>query len=111
MLWSYGLSFAGMAVSLLVFLALWRVAPKGRELLARVFAALAIAIYYWFKLPVVLGLSGDGSHALVSLKGVAPDWTIWALRLGMAALLVGLLLGRAAVRGWSPRPPMTAATT
>lgn len=110
-LWSYGLSLAGLAASLVVFLALWRVAPKGRELLARVFAALAISIYYWFKLPVVLGLSGDGSHALVSLKGVAPDWTIWVLRLGMGALLFGLLLGRAAVRGWSPRPPLAGVTT
>ncbi|MBZ0136812.1 MAG: hypothetical protein K8I27_10605 [Planctomycetes bacterium] len=97
------LPMAGLLASALLFLGLYLAFPRRRRWLALLFAALAVAIYYWFKLPVMLGLEGDGTHALLNLRAVLPGWSVWALRVGAGALLFGLMLGRKPSAGWSGR--------
>jgi hypothetical protein len=100
---AYLLPLAGFAASALVFAGLYLLLARRRRMLALVFAAAAVSIYYWFKLPVMLGLGGDGTHALLNLHGVLPAWTIWPLRLGAVALFLLLLPGRRAGGGWTQR--------
>ena len=108
---SYALPFAGLAATFAIYLVLRRVLPQSRTFLERAFAAAAIVIYYWFKLPVVFGMTGDGTHALIMLKGTLPAWSVWALRSMMSLLLIYLLLARTAGAGWSPRPPAAPVVT
>lgn len=100
---AYVLPLAGMVASAVVFLGFYLAFPRRRRWFALVFAALAVATYYWFKLPVALGLSGDGSHALVNLGSRLGDWAIWPLRIGAGLLLFALLLLRKPGAGWSGR--------
>lgn len=94
----------GAIASLIIFLILYKAVGNHKNLLVRIFAALAISIYYWFKLPVVLGLSGDASHALLNVGSLTPDWTIWPVRLIFIGLLCYLLVGRSALKGWTMPP-------
>lgn len=97
------LPLAGLLASALVFLGFYLAFPRQRRRLALVFAAFAVATYYWFKLPVMFGLQGDGTHALVNLSGAMGDWGVWALRIGAGAALFALMLLRKPGAGWSGR--------
>lgn len=94
---------AGFVATMLVFLGFYLAFPRKRRVLALAFATLAVVIYYWFKLPVMLGLQGDGTHALLDLRAVLATWWIWPLRVGVSCLLIGLLLVRKPNGGWSAR--------
>jgi hypothetical protein len=106
---AFALPIAGMTASALVFFGLYLAFPHRRRWLALVFAALAVAIYYWFKLPVMLGLQGDGTHSLLNLNGQLGEWAIWPLRIGIGLLLFALLLLRKPGAGWSGRVASAAA--
>lgn len=104
---AYGLPFAGLAVTLSVFLVLRRVVPADRqERLIRCFAAAAIACYYWYRLPALFGFGpfpGDGM--LVDLRHVLPAWFPIASRSATTVLFVWWLVGRTTVqRSWGVRP-------
>lgn len=110
---SYFWPYAAAAVTLIIFLMLTKRAGNRNNLLVRLYAAVAVSIYYWFKLPVMLGLSGDGSHALLNIGNVAPDWSLWLVRLLCIALFGYLLLARSGVKAWTtpPRPAKNPSTT
>ncbi|MCA8946258.1 MAG: hypothetical protein KDB29_08525 [Planctomycetes bacterium] len=97
------LPLAGFAATMLVFLVFYLAFPRRRRMLAVAFAAVAVVIYYWFKLPVMFGLQGDGSHALLNLRGVLAGWWVWPLRVVTSGLLMALLLARKPRSGWSGR--------
>lgn len=102
--WTWGL----MAVSAVAFFTL-RAALGVRALpaLIRVFAAAAVSLYYWYKLPSLLGLSGSGT-VLVDLDSVLPGWTLWALRSITTAIFVWWLVPARLLyspRPWLHRPP------
>ncbi|MDC1142484.1 hypothetical protein OAU50_05295 [Planctomycetota bacterium] len=98
----YAYPFAGLTLSLVVYSLAARLAPTARVNL--IFATVAVCVYYWFKLPVVVGLDGDSTHWLVHLGGSVPAWSIWAVRGGIIVLLSWLLLGRAPKHAWNGRP-------
>jgi hypothetical protein len=100
---AYAYPFAGMLASLVVYTLFLPVGP--RRVVNLVFATAAVSIYYWFKLPVVLGLLGDPTHALIELRGTLAPWTVWVFRVGIIGVLTWLLLGRGVKRGWTLRPP------
>ncbi|MEE9312440.1 MAG: hypothetical protein V3V10_08520 [Planctomycetota bacterium] len=99
---SYAWPFAGLIASLVVYSVARKLAPPAG--INQLSATTAVCIYYWFKMPVVFGLSGDSSHWLLGLAGSTPSWTIWALRFSTMGLLAWLLLGRAPKRAWNGRP-------
>ena len=94
---------AANGATMLVFLVFYLAFPRRRRMLAVAFAAVAVVIYYWFKLPVMFGLQGDGSHALLNLRGVLAGWWVWPLRVVTSGLLMALLLARKPRSGWSGR--------
>lgn len=110
---SYFWPYAAAAVTLIIFLILTKLVGNRNNLLVRLYAAVAVSIYYWFKLLVMLGLSGDGSHALLNVGNGAPDWSIWLLRLMVIAFLGYLLLARPGVKAWTtpPKPAKSPSAT
>ena len=100
---AYGLPFAGFLASMLLFLGLYLLLPRRRRRLTLVFAALAVAIYYWFRLPVSLGLEGEGSHTLLDLGDLLGAAWVLPLRLGFTGVLIGLLVLRKPGSGWTGR--------
>ena len=70
---AYGLPALGMAVSLLLFAGLrWLLPTRRRALLATLFAAASVIIYYWFRLPSLIGFSmfPNGDETLIDLRAL-----------------------------------------
>jgi len=107
--WSHlGEAFAwpalGTVVSLLLFFLL---KPKvSAPLLNRIFAAAAIACYYWYRLPALFGYSpfpGDGM--LLDLRSTLGEWFPYLSRLVTTAFFAWWLIGRRGLkRAWLVRP-------
>jgi len=109
LLTAYGWPYAAAAVTLVAFVALRRLlGPAADGLLVRVFAAAAIACYYWYRLPALVGFGpfpGDGM--LVDLTMSLPSWVPAALKAATTALFLYLLVLRTpARRAWTQRPPL-----
>jgi hypothetical protein len=101
---AYAWPWGGTLASLLLYAVLGRAFPGAGRRLTSFFAAAAVASYYWFKLPVMLGLGAPGS-ALVDLGAVLPGWSIWLMRAGEMAFFASLLLLRQP-RMWEIQPPV-----
>ncbi len=101
---SYTWAFMGAVVSIITFVIMYKLSGIPKKILIRVYAATAVSLYYWFKLPVVLGMSGDGTHALINLGVLVPDWAILSLRISSTILLYYLLLARPSMKGWMIKP-------
>lgn len=103
---AYGFPFAGLVISLAAYLALRSVLPTERhELLFRGFAAAALIVYYWYRLPALIGFGpfpGDGM--LFDLRATAPLWLPWTLRVATTAFFAYWFLRRVPRRSWSVRP-------
>ncbi len=104
---AYGWPLAAMLVTLAVFIVLRRVLPpRTRGVLVRAFAAAAVACYYWFRLPALVGFGpfpGDGM--LVDLTASLAPWFPIALQASTTVLFVYLLVLRSAARrAWTVRP-------
>jgi hypothetical protein len=100
-LWPWG----GMLASLIVYAILTKILSKGRSELTTLFAAAAVGAYYWFKLPVMVGL-GNPASALVDLGGILPSWSVWPLRIGEVVLFLALLALRRKPKAWEIQPPL-----
>lgn len=107
---AYAWSWGGMLASLVLYTVLAKARHQAGRRLTALFGAAAVAAYYWFKLPVMLGL-GDPASALVDLGTVLPDWSIWPLRAGEIALFAWLLLARRKPGMWEIQPPLWLART
>ena len=104
---AYGMPFLGLALTLLLYVALRSVlAERHERVLILSFAAAALAAYYWFRLPMLFGFGphpGDGM--LVDLRGTLPGWFPWVSRLATTGLFAWWLVSRASGRrAWSTRP-------
>lgn len=109
---AYLLPFAGLALSLALFLVLQRlVAPPHRRLLGLAFAALAVAAYYWFRLPALLGFGlfpDDG--VLVDLSATLPAWSPVVMHAATTGFFLWwFLLRPTPSRAWLTRPRAAAA--
>lgn len=108
---SYGLPFGGMALSIVLFLVLRRTTgEEHRRLLVRTFAAAAVACYYWYRIPALVGfgaIPGDGM--LVDLRGTLPGWFPVASRTATTVLFGWWLVAKTPrKRSWSARPAYSA---
>ncbi len=102
---AYGLPWAGFAVSAMIYTLVRRLgAPSQAQ---RIFATTAVAIYYFYRLPLLVGFSQYASDGvLVDLTGVLPPWTPALLRIGTtSAILFWMLSDKPARKPWLQRPP------
>jgi hypothetical protein len=104
---AYGYPLAGAGATLTLFLILrTRVPERQHATLYRIFAAAAIACYYWYRLPALFGFGpfpGDGM--LLDLRSVLPVWFPAASRTATTLVFAGWFLGRGSVRrSWLVRP-------
>lgn len=107
---AYAWPFGGLLVTLAAYLLLQRwTAPI---LLRRSFAAAAIACYYWYRIPALVGYGpfpGDGM--LLDLTGTLGPWFPAASRALSTAFFAWWLVGRRETnRSWLVRPEMAKAT-
>lgn len=94
---------AAGAVTLAAFAAVHAAAPALRRRAVALWAAAAIGAYYWFKLPVMLGL--EGNHPLVDLSHLLPAWAVWPARIVPVLFFLWLLVLRRGHAGhWASRP-------
>jgi hypothetical protein len=104
---AYGMPFGWMAVSLALYaLVGFFAGPKRKDLVAAAFAGAAIACYYWFRLPALVGFGpfpGDG--ALIDLRHALPAWLPLVSRGATTIFFAWWFVGRP-LRGksWSVRP-------
>jgi hypothetical protein len=103
---AFAVPLGGMALSFAVYAVLARSAPDGGALLRRWFAAAAVAVYYWFRVPALIGF---GAHpddgVLVDLSGSVPLLVPWLLRTAAAVFFIWWLVQRRVpARPWSERP-------
>ena len=104
---AWGIPAAGMACSLTIYLSLRSILPDHRRaLLAASFAAASISIYYWFRLPSLLGFCEEGRQAgvLFDLRAAAPAWTPAVLRAATTGFFLAWFLRPGSGRAWMPRP-------
>ena len=104
---AYAWPMGGMAASLAAYLvALWGLGLP-RERLSRIFAAAAIAMYYWYRIPMLFGFGQFGlDGCLVDLSGVIPATVVVALKSCIVGLVaVWLVLGLMASKPWMEPVP------
>ena len=97
-------------MGLMVFL--WRIFPaRSHRMLIRVFAAVTVACYYWYRIPMLFGFGlypGDGM--LIDLQLVLPAWFPLASRIMTTSLffiwIVISPLVSERTRCWATRPPI-----
>lgn len=104
---AFALPLGGMAVTLAVFVVVRRFVPrKSERRLVRVFAAAAIACYYWYRIPALFGYGqfpDDG--VLFDLHRMLPAWWVVVPRLLTTGLFVWWLVLRLGPAGhWLDRP-------
>jgi hypothetical protein len=106
------LPFGGLLVTCVLFVMIRRFVPKRGELqLVRMFAAAAVACYYWYRIPALFGYGlfpDDG--VLLNLTGALPEWWVALPRTLTTGLLVWwLVIHQSPVRHWADRPPLAKA--
>jgi len=107
----YGYPLGGAVVTLALFLTLKHKIPSRQHLsLLRIFAASAVACYYWYRLPMLFGFGpfpGDGM--LIDLRSALPETFPAISRLFTTSLFFWwLVLKPRKQRPWTIRPPMAA---
>ena len=105
------LFWAGVSLVLFLLLRQCVVPSHAHQRLNRLFAAIAVSCYYWYRFPVFFGLDANPTDAmLIDLSSLVAFDMIPAVRTVMqvscAGFLVWMLAGRANARGiWLKRPP------
>jgi ferredoxin len=103
----YAWPLGGLALSLVLYLLLRRLVGVERsEVLGRLFAAAAVSLYYWFRLPMLIGFGAfDGNGVLIDLHASAPSWLPLVLQYSSALFFLWWLVLRTAPRrAWALRP-------
>ncbi len=105
---TYLLPAAGGGATLALYVLLISSMPmQRRRNIDRLFAAVAISTYYWFRVPALLGYGpfpGDGM--LIDLTGSIPAPAFWAFRVVSTAFWVWWIAMRNnGLRPWMIRPP------
>ncbi len=111
---AYGVPFGAAGVTLVMYLAILRATDQaGHRVIGRAFAALAIATYYWYRLPALLGFGlYPGQGMLIDLSQFTSPWTIMALQIASSVFWVVWLVGRLdRGRSWCTRPVFATETS
>ena len=103
---AYAWPFAGGALSLLLYVALDHGLPAlSRRQLVKVFAWAAVTLYYWYRLPALMGFGAHpGTGMLVDWTSQG-EWLAWSVQAGSTIFLTWFMLIRKASAGsWLLRP-------
>jgi hypothetical protein len=103
----YQLPLFGLSISVCLYMMMKSLLPEQQEKnLVRVFAAMSVSCYYWYRLPALLGFGNyadDGQ--LIDLSQTIPHWPITILQLMVTAFLFYWLVIRIQNRkSWAIRP-------
>ena len=104
----YAWPFGGLAVTLALFLLLYRTVPdKHSRRVQQIFAAAAISCYYWYRLPALFGFGQFPSDGmLIDLSTVLPLWFPIVAKISATVFFAWWMVGRSEVRrAWLVRPP------
>lgn len=105
---TYAYPFISMAVSLIIYLFIKKVLDKKYEkTLINLFAAAAVSIYYWYRLPALIGfgiIEGDG--VLIDLSQSLPIWLPNILQISTTLFFIWwIVFNKKEMSSWLIRPP------
>lgn len=107
-LWQvYQLPLFGGSISLCLYLIMSNLLEKKQERrLVKIFAAISVSCYYWYRIPALFGF-GEHAHdgLLIDLSSLVPSWIIMMLQISIASFFIYWLVFRITIkRSWSVRP-------
>ncbi len=105
---TYTIPLVAMTTTLVLFLFLKKIFSKKHEIfLINVFASAAVSIYYWYRLPALIGFGifpGDGM--LVDLSQSLPLWTPLILQFSTTIFFSWwIIFNKKEMSSWVIRPP------
>jgi hypothetical protein len=105
---TYTLPLVAMTTTLVLFLFLKKIFSKKHEIiLINLFAAAAVSIYYWYRLPALIGFGifpGDGM--LVDLSQSLPVWIPLILQFSTTIFFSWwIIFNKKEMSSWVIRPP------
>ncbi len=105
---TYAYPFFSLAVSLTIFLAMKKLFDKKFEkTLINLFATAAVSIYYWYRLPALIGfgiIEGDG--VLIDLSLTLPTWFPYLLQITSTLFFMWwIVFNKKEMTSWLIRPP------
>lgn len=107
---AYAWPIAGFVVSYLCFAVCWGLlkTKRRRFALVRVFACAAVVVYYWYRLPMLVGFGAfPETGVLVDLSADLPGWYPAAAHLLSSSFFIWfMLIRRAPAASWLKRPPV-----
>jgi hypothetical protein len=109
---AYGIPFAAMAASVAVYVVLTKTVRRDLQpAVNRTFAAAAIATYYWYRLPALIGYGlFPAEDRLIDLTRVATREAVYAAQLAVTAFWAWWFVVRASPsRSWQTRPAFAVA--
>ncbi len=102
---AYGIPYASGLITLVLFLILRGIIPTQTKLLTSIFAASAIIIYYWFRLPPMFGIGDPNAAMMLDISPYLPEWSATAMRISMIIVFTWMIVGRRNVRSaWETKP-------
>lgn len=105
---AYAIPYSVGGLTLAVYLALRKAWPEKEGLIASVFAAMAISVYYWFRLPPIFGIDAPEAAMIIDISPWLPAWSATGLRIATSVAFVWLMVLRTSRhRAWETPPPVT----
>lgn len=105
---AYGWPFGAGAVTLAFYAILQRWVCKTTEhrtLLVRLYAAAAVSMYYWYRVPSLIGLGPHpGSGMLIDLSASLPDFPVYSHIVTTVFFLWFMILRKSPKNSWLKRP-------
>ncbi|MCF6295135.1 MAG: hypothetical protein L3J25_05550 [Flavobacteriaceae bacterium] len=105
---TYAYPLIAMIITLGLFLVIKKALVKKHEIiLINLFATAAVSIYYWYRLPALIGFGlfkGDGM--LVDLSQSLPNWTPVLLQISTTLFFIWwMIFNKKEMTSWVIRPP------
>ncbi|MGE5519495.1 MAG: ferredoxin [Candidatus Dadabacteria bacterium] len=103
----YGIPLMSAVISLCIYLILRLIVNHGgQKTLVNAFAAAAVSIYYWYRLPMLFGWTDHQTNGvLINLTHILPSWTPIILNIYTTTFFVWWLVGRPRnKKSWAIRP-------
>lgn len=105
---TYAYPFIAMTITLILFIIMRKLfAKKNKIILINLFATAAVSIYYWYRLPALIGfgiIQGDGM--LVDLSQSLPNWTPILLQISTTLFFIWwMIFNKKELTSWVIRPP------
>lgn len=102
----YGLPMLGFAATLVLYWALTSLVGKERQLLVTsIYAAAAISIYYWYRIPAIMGFDATPGVFGVDLSASLPNFPVVSRVITILFFFWWFVLRNNTKLSWELRPP------